>query len=197
MVWMLSLAAVVAFSEPLPLPNKPIPWRSAYMVGFPDSYDTIGFICATGPFEAYTARHVVDALGGHMAWKQGVNGGRLRLAERWEKRDLARVITDLPFPVWAHVAKLPPEQGSTVWGPNRLDADDARPIMLQAQILGLDDADSLIASGPAAFGGSGGCGWNEQGEVIAINFALLLPGQQQPYLRVVFEPLWGDWRTKR
>jgi hypothetical protein len=177
------------------LPPGPIEWRSSYLVE--SAGGGAAHICAVGPFLAYTARHVVENVGEAAEWRLGATTGRLKVMQRYNKRDLVSVLSDTPFPYFSPVAADAPLMGADLWLRGFLWRLDNR-VAYRSQVIGLDHDNELSSAGPSGKGASGSCVWNAAGQVVAIHTSAVMYGQQ-PYVFFMsnHEPVWGDWREAK
>lgn len=180
------------------LPAGPIEWRSSYTVGAPDR-EGLAHVCATGPFTGYTAAHVADNLGENMEWTFGVTKGRLKVTQRFPKRDLVRVMSDTPFPYYSPLAVEGPSITAPVYIGGMLWFRRELPIAWVTYSMGLDHENDLISQGPSMRGSSGACEWAADGTVVAIHTAYVGYGAQgrPPIDMAVGEPVFGAWREAK
>jgi hypothetical protein len=178
-------------------PPGPIEWRSSYHATAPDSTGQ-AHVCATGPFVGYTAAHVAEGLGENMEWSYGVTRGRLKVTQRFGKRDLVKVQSDTPFPFFSPLALVGPLITERVYIGGMLWFRPTLPIAYVTFSMGLDHEDDLISQGASMRGSSGACEWAEDGTVVAIHvaYAAYKTEGRSPVDMAVGEPVWGEWARR-
>lgn len=198
-VWALVGFILIALALALgPKPARPaelerplnIETRAAYPIVTPaPALRLYGMVCATGPFEGWTARHVVDGGGDPFAWLYGPATTLARTTVRYGKVDVVRALSESPFPHYSPVAAAAPRLGDRLWFLDRIE--EGRHVLISGQVSGFDDDDQLIAQGGSNPGSSGGCVWNDAGEVIGIHVAYGRSGNIQ---FTAAEPIWRGWK---
>jgi hypothetical protein len=163
-------------------------------------------VCATGPFVGYTAKHVADGAGSELAWLRAVGEEPipLEVMVSYKDRDLVRVMTKTPFPVWAPLRHDTPPKGTRV---HLLGPALGNLTLWHGEILGrvrVQNAESKTEGDRVAFlgtspaGSSGGCVWDEDGQVLGVISTVgpYWPNERTPQTVAVistFEPLYGGW----
>lgn len=133
--------------------------------------------CAVRPDLALTAAHVVDpeplrpeAPLQNQSWGQGDVLGVAQAQPPFSTRDLAVVRPiGIPFPHVSRQATAPPAPGDRVtWIEYRWTGRDAMAEKrVEARVLRVV-AGHLVVDHEPVPGASGGCGWNDEGEVVGI-----------------------------
>ena len=136
-------------------------------------------ICPVGPNEGFTARHVayeryeddLDMNSIPMRWSMfGTwKGGVAQPANFSHALDIARVTSDTPFPYFFPIAAVDPKVGDRVTIVGYNFDKGAKPYIVKTKITDFS-AGVLYTEDTPGPGSSGSCVFNEEGEVVAINY---------------------------
>ena len=158
-----------------------------------------GQVCPIGPQEALTAKHVAflqidkgpnDVASVPLRW--GVignwNSGTVRGTDYSNVLDIARVQSDTKFPFYYAISYKGLKVGDKVTLNGYDMAHGGRQISIRTKVSGFASGVVFYDNTPGG-GSSGSCVFNEKGEVVAINFGMIVINDKPVQgIGVVLEP---------